>query len=107
MDWLLYLLSSLDSMDNFRWNVNCKSIFLIFQVVVACSIIGTFAFKDSKEKSSNPIPTFVTIFGLVSVMFCIIIIPIDIFNVSHIENPFIPQIIVRILYFCRFFQFII
>lgn len=88
-------------MDHFCWYVTCNFYILIQKIVFIVSILGTFAFKDSTENSSTPIPTFVTIFGLVSVMFCIIIIPIDIFNVSHIEDPYIPQIIVRILYFCK------
>lgn len=68
-------------------------------VVLILSTIGVFFFKDGKE-GLNIVPTSITIFGLVAIMFCLIIIPVDIFNISHTYDPTIQQIVVKVLYYC-------
>ena len=68
---------------------------LVF-LTIALSIF-TWVLKHREE--SAKIPVIVTIFGLLAIALCLIIIPVDIFNVSQQFNPLIHASTIKWIYY--------
>jgi len=77
--------------------VICASVFV---VIVLVSTISVCIFQHKREKSLITVVT--TVLGLSVVMFCLFVIPVDIFNVSHTYDPTQNSMALKILYYSSY-----
>lgn len=68
--------------------------------ILVSSFIISFLFKNPKHKAK--LPLFVSSLGVSAVLFCVCIIPVDIFTISQTVDPTVHGRVIRILYYAGY-----